>query len=661
MARKLSRVARCVTVTVALTALPLAVADGQRVQVQPATKQVVNPFTAKREARTAIGATTSQPPARATTPQAEPTGPKTFSNPFARSDQPPRFVTPRLQPGPLSRWHRSEQTPPPQVDQRPIQALAIDANLPSLKGDLSGPLAEGERRTALFAIPGGHEPLDLANPPDPSKFARKELEQPAWLVPHEMQVAKADEEAREKFADERAAAQTAADPFEEEVAAEVYVSDDGPVTAAVLQGPVNVAADGPQLLPQQVPPQSPAQQSQPEQQTPSKEVAGPELKLPTAELSVVHPLRPQFAAAPVVEAKPETAKAEPAVASVEQAPKRKERTADDWYADAEKSAATAASTVEFAAVVQLCQRGIDCRPDPELAKSLRSLAAWACNRSGEVESDQQREDEALKAFELAIQWDPTCWLALHNRAVSRAQQGDLDGALADFNRALELNPGLAVAFRNRGELLAATGRTEEAITDYTQALAQLPHDAELLTMRGESYHRLGEYEQALADLSQAIEIAPHHAAALSQRGNVHAELGKFQLAIADFQKAMVADTNFAEAHRSLAWLLATCPDERYRNPQTALAAAQTAARLAGPGDPFVLDALAAAHANAGNFGEAARVQQEAIANVPPDFAAPFQERLAIYSSHRPFRNGAAELVDKNVRAASLETERGTQR
>lgn len=646
MARKLSRVARCMIFVLAVAAMPLGAARAQRIRVQPATKPVANPFTAKREARAAAGAETIEPPVHSAAP-AEPAGPKTFSNPFARKEQGPRFVTPRLQPGPLSRWHRSEQAPPPQADQRPIQALAIDAHLPSVKGDLSGPLAEGERRTALFAIPGGEEPIDLANPPDPSKFARKELEQPAWLLPHEMQVAQANAEASEKFADERAAAQKSIDPFDENEAAEVIVSDEttppGPVLAGPVEAAIETAVDGPQLLPQ---PQ--AAQSQPQRE----EAAGPQLQLPTPELSVVHPKRPELEVV-----RPEAVS--PPIAA-EPLPPR-ERTAEDWYADAEKLAATAVSTVEFAAVVQLCQRGIDCRPDPELRKSLRSLAAWACNRSGEVESDQHREDEALKAFELAIQWDPSCWLALHNRAVSRAQQGDLDGALADFNRSLELNPGLAVAFRNRGELLAATGRTEEAIADYTTALAQLRQDAELLTMRGESYHRLGEYERALADLSQAIEIAPHFAAAISQRGNVQAELGKFQLAIADFQRALAADPNFAEAHRSLAWLLATCPDQRFRNPPTALAAAQTAARLAAPGDPFVLEALAAAQANAGNFGEAARIQQEAIANVPADFAAPFQERLAIYSSHRPFRNGATELVDENVRAASLETERRPRR
>jgi hypothetical protein len=100
-------------------------------------------------------------------------------------------------------------------------------------------------------------------------------------------------------------------------------------------------------------------------------------------------------------------------------------------------------------------------------------------------------------------------------------------------------------------------------------------------------------------------------------------------------------------------LLATCPEQKFRNPRQALSSAERAAQLA-PGDPFVLDALAAANANAGQFDRAARVQQEAIVNVPGDFAGPFRERLALYQQQRPFRNGAEDFVDSNVRAASLD-------
>jgi tetratricopeptide (TPR) repeat protein len=640
MARKLSRVARCVLIVAATSALPPALAQSD-VQVAPVTKQAMNPFAAKRAA-TAPQQSTS--PANVE-PISSP-GPKVYQNPFARREQAPRFVTPRLQPGPMSRWHRMEQASArPQVDQRPIQALATGPGIVTAKGDLSAPLAQEERRTALFTVPGGDEPIDLTSPPDPAKFARKELQQPTWLLPHETQMA-ASAETSETYADERAVAHEEIDPFEEAEAADVVISDDAPVTESATATPkieatvkAEIAAPAPSIVDvQPTPPQIEEPKTEEIVGTESEEIAGPELKLPGVQETVI-------------------AKAQHPGPVVKQLPQPAKRGAEDWYADAEKTAGTATTIDDLAAVVQLCRRGIECQPDPELRISLRSLAAWACNRSGEIESDQRREDEALKAFELAIQWDPKCWLALHNRAVSRAQQGDLDGALADFNRSLQLNPGLAVAFRNRGELLAATGRTEDAIADYTMALAQLPQDAELLTMRGESYHRLGEYEPALADLSQAIELAPHNAAALSQRGNVQAELGEFGKAIADFQQALAADANSAEAHRSLAWLLATCPEERFRNPRQAIAAAEAAAKLAAPGDPFVLDALAAANANAGQFDRAVRIQREAITNVPEDFAGPFQQRLALYADRQPFRNGTAGLVDENVRAASLETDR----
>src|SRR5207302_9569176 len=102
-------------------------------------------------------------------------------------------------------------------------------------------------------------------------------------------------------------------------------------------------------------------------------------------------------------------------------------------------------------------------PDNKLSTSLRRLAAWAHNRRGELESDAGRNDESLNDFQVAISLDPNCSLAIHNRAVTLAQQNQFAASLRDFNRVIELNPGLAVAYRNRAELLAALGRMEEAV------------------------------------------------------------------------------------------------------------------------------------------------------------------------------------------------------
>lgn len=646
MARKLSRVAHCVIwITAATVVGPERVFAQGDVRVSSTSKRVVNPFAAKREVEAQTGAQ-----APATIAPMETTGPKTYQNPFSKQKISPRFVTPRLQPGPMSRWHRTVEPTVSHADQRPVHAVLQDSEIGVQQLDLSGPLAVQQKRTALFAVPTPQQVAEMTPPPDPARFGA-DLNQPAWLVPDSSHQAASADAVSQSFDDVRAAAQETIDPFESSDPGAVVVSDDATKTIA----PVQIAKQPEPVTPKPKKPEPVVLK----RHEPEPQVLEPSLPEPkVVELTIPNPA-PEKPAQPIIKpALPQTPHLEPAVTALPN-PERKSTpiappTAGELYAKAEHAAAEAAATNELAAVVQLCVRGLESEPNAELKKSFRSLAAWACNRTGEIESDRRREDEALKAFELAIQWDPSCWLALHNRAVSRAQQGDLNGAMSDFNRALQLNPGLAVAYRNRGELLAATGRTEEAVADYTTALAQMPQDAELYAKRGEAHHRLGQYDEALADMSQAIEIEPLNAIAYAQRGNVFAEQGRFEQAITDFQKALTLDADSAEAHRSLAWVLATCPDEKFRNPQQALVSAERAAALM-PGDPFMLDALAAAQANAGQFDRAVRCQQEAILNVPSDYAPPFRERLALYEQQRPFRNGASDIVDENVRAASLET------
>jgi tetratricopeptide (TPR) repeat protein len=328
----------------------------------------------------------------------------------------------------------------------------------------------------------------------------------------------------------------------------------------------------------------------------------------------------------------------------------------ECYDQAEQAAANAQSADELADVVKLCDQGLVAAPPRDLAARLRSLAAWARNRHGELESDAGNDAEALADFNAAVQLDPNCWLAIHNRAVSLAQQGHGTEALRDFDQVLKLSPGMAIAYRNRGELLASMGRTREAVADYTKAIEQLPNEADLYEIRGHALHRLGRYQEALADLDHAIALAPRDSNTLTHRGNVYAELGDFERALADFHQALDLNANCTDAYRSLAWLESTCPDPQYRDPQQAVEAAERAAKLAPQGDCFVLDALAAAYAGAGDFDRAVHIQKQAMAVAPKSFSSQFAERLALYQQHRPYRNQIAKAAgDANVRAASLET------
>ena len=82
--------------------------------------------------------------------------------------------------------------------------------------------------------------------------------------------------------------------------------------------------------------------------------------------------------------------------------------------------------------------------------------------------------------------------------------------------------------------------------------------------------------------------------------------------MADFNEAIQIDDRFARAHGSRAWLLATCPNERYRDGQKAVASATRACELTGWNDLVPLEALAASYAESGDFDAAITWQTRRI-------------------------------------------------
>jgi tetratricopeptide (TPR) repeat protein len=284
--------------------------------------------------------------------------------------------------------------------------------------------------------------------------------------------------------------------------------------------------------------------------------------------------------------------------------------------------------------------------------SLRQLAAWAHNRRGELLIDARQTQPALDEFQTAISLDAECSLAIHNRAVTLAQQNRPAEAIRDFNRVIELNPGLAVAFRNRAELFSTQNRFEEAVADYGRALEQLTEDAALYRSRAYALQRLGRIDGALADLNYAIRLSPAAPESYIQRGELAVERGDFNQAVRDLHRAVQLDPNEAEAYRSLAWLLATASNPRYRDAKQALELAKEAAALSPVPDPVLLDTLAASYASAGQFDMAVDTVRQAIAIAPTDFAVPLRARLLLYQRRQPFFN----LPAAGVRTAAFEEE-----
>ena len=228
-----------------------------------------------------------------------------------------------------------------------------------------------------------------------------------------------------------------------------------------------------------------------------------------------------------------------------------------------------------------------------------------------LEGEDRRED-ALAEYRKAVEIDPDRFQAHNNLANLMSTMGMRDAALKEYQEALRLNPTAALAHANLGTLLSEMGRFEEAMREYDDAMRLDPEDPRPHYLMGKACLRHGQSADAVKHFRHAMEIAPN-----------------------DFQ--------------NLTWLarvLACDENSAVRNGAEAISLAQRANDLTGGEQPFVLDTLAMAYAEAGRFKDAQDVVQKAVElataagaqKTLPDM----QRRLQLYQAGQPYRQDFAK-------------------
>jgi tetratricopeptide (TPR) repeat protein len=180
---------------------------------------------------------------------------------------------------------------------------------------------------------------------------------------------------------------------------------------------------------------------------------------------------------------------------------------------------------------------------------------------------------------------------------------------------------------------------EDRVAVCTRAMDAAPEDAAPWHNRGVARLQLRQYKEAVMDFTAALR-RDKSAQAHMFRGIAFSELGEYERALLDLEEAVRGGPRDAHAHNALAWVLATASVPGFRDGPRAVELALKACKLSGYGDPNHLDTLAAAYAEAGNFAEAVKWQEKALAD--PAFAADehkeAKERLALYRARKPYRN-----------------------
>ena len=245
---------------------------------------------------------------------------------------------------------------------------------------------------------------------------------------------------------------------------------------------------------------------------------------------------------------------------------------------------------------------------------------------------------------LELGWEIVAWRSWRLREHYRSLVANYASSEAVSRESLQrLERALASLDGDAPEWPGDTRTAAARAADRAYQRDQLRRDfAELSRRAAASGELRRKYERALADPSVPVPPDPPRVVVLDEPPPgpyLWIARGEYARALADCDELIRLYPDLLEAHESRARILATCPDARYREGKLAVAAATRAAELTNWKNAHVLETLAAAYAEAGDFAGAVRWQQRALERLVAMGIDPNidQDRLALYQAAKPFR------------------------
>ena len=147
--------------------------------------------------------------------------------------------------------------------------------------------------------------------------------------------------------------------------------------------------------------------------------------------------------------------------------------------------------------------------------------------------------------------------------------------------------------------------------------------------------RINDDDAALRMLAKVREKRPEDQIMLELEAGIRIRKREYDAARGCLD-TLVRGTSDPRVLNTLAWLLATCPQDAIRNGSRAVVLAQRACEGDGWKEAAYIDTLAAAYAEVGDFAQAEKFMLQALEN-PGEHAAVLQEHLVAFRAGKPWR------------------------
>src|SRR5580704_16599632 len=195
-------------------------------------------------------------------------------------------------------------------------------------------------------------------------------------------------------------------------------------------------------------------------------------------------------------------------------------------------------------------------------------------------------------------------------------------------------------------VLVQNGMWKEAFKASSKAAKAHPERWWLQAARAAAASNLNRPKDAIEAVDAALQTNAGDANRLNLaqlytlRANALSRLGRKNEALNDFQSAIKLSKTDPVCRAAAAWLYSTSADPQIRNGASAVKLATEAAKLTQWKDDTVLDVLAAAYAEAGDFSSAQKWEEKAILLGSQQDVPFYQRRLQSYQSAKAWRENS---------------------
>lgn len=196
------------------------------------------------------------------------------------------------------------------------------------------------------------------------------------------------------------------------------------------------------------------------------------------------------------------------------------------------------------------------RQDFEAARQIAPKDPAVYNNLALVAVEENKTDEAIAAFDNALNVDATNFAALNGLVTLYARTNQIDKAHARIDQLLGSYPNNAALHYFKGQVYGLQANVQGAEAEFRRALEIDSGYVAAYSALGAMFTNLKQEDRAIAEYQKILAIRPDNATVYTLIGMLEDSRKNYDAAAENYRKALEQDPNSVIAANNLAWLYA---------------------------------------------------------------------------------------------------------